>query len=137
MQIRKRHSSGSTSEDRLAACAREYVESLHQNSRTRLLYGKNNVLVQPVGKLSARPHPLPRAPGKNLPATFIPFLRGLTKENPPSALPQFTDSCPALNGWEPETASVLAESQSTRGWEWQPAGSLGMAGPGHTWHPGS
>lgn len=49
-QIRKRHSSGSTSEDRLAACAREYVESLHQNSRIRLLYGKNNVLVQPVGK---------------------------------------------------------------------------------------
>ncbi|XP_045382074.1 small G protein signaling modulator 2 isoform X4 [Lemur catta] len=45
--IRKRHSSGSASEDRLAACAREYVESLHQNSRTRLLYGKNNVLVQP------------------------------------------------------------------------------------------
>lgn len=54
MQIRKRHSSGSTSEDRLAACAREYVESLHQNSRTRLLYGKNNVLVQPVGKLGAQ-----------------------------------------------------------------------------------
>ncbi|XP_077021629.1 small G protein signaling modulator 2 isoform X2 [Tamandua tetradactyla] len=45
--IRKQHSSGSASEDRLAACAREYVESLHQNSRTRLLYGKNNVLVQP------------------------------------------------------------------------------------------
>ncbi|PNI23436.1 SGSM2 isoform 6 [Pan troglodytes] len=45
--IRKRHSSGSASEDRLAACARECVESLHQNSRTRLLYGKNHVLVQP------------------------------------------------------------------------------------------
>uniref|UniRef100_G1P0C5 Small G protein signaling modulator 2 n=1 Tax=Myotis lucifugus TaxID=59463 RepID=G1P0C5_MYOLU len=42
--IRKRHSSGSTS-DRLAACAREYVESLHQNSRTRLLYGKNIILL--------------------------------------------------------------------------------------------
>lgn len=36
------------SEDRFAASAREYVESLHQNSRTHLLYGKNNVLVQPV-----------------------------------------------------------------------------------------
>lgn len=35
-------------EDRFAASAREYVESLHQNSRTHLLYGKNNVLVQPV-----------------------------------------------------------------------------------------
>ncbi|XP_072098878.1 small G protein signaling modulator 2 [Mobula birostris] len=45
--IRKRHSSGSMSEDKFAASAREYVESLHQNSRTHLLYGKNNVLVQP------------------------------------------------------------------------------------------
>ncbi|XP_038160556.1 small G protein signaling modulator 2 isoform X3 [Cyprinodon tularosa] len=45
--IRKRQSSGSISEDRFAASAREYVESLHQNSRTHLLYGKNNVLVQP------------------------------------------------------------------------------------------
>ncbi|XP_028010870.2 small G protein signaling modulator 2 isoform X2 [Eptesicus fuscus] len=53
--IRKRHSSGSSSEDRLAACAREYVESLHQNSRTRLLYGKNNVLVQPKEDMEAVP----------------------------------------------------------------------------------
>uniref|UniRef100_A0A8C7YK46 Small G protein signaling modulator 2 n=1 Tax=Oryzias sinensis TaxID=183150 RepID=A0A8C7YK46_9TELE len=45
--IQKRQSSGSMSEDRFAASAREYVESLHQNSRTHLLYGKNNVLVQP------------------------------------------------------------------------------------------
>lgn len=36
------------SEDKFAASAREYVESLHQNSRVHLLYGKNNVLVQPV-----------------------------------------------------------------------------------------
>lgn len=47
-QIRKRQSSSSMIEDRFAASAREYVESLHQNSRTHLLYGKNNVLVQPV-----------------------------------------------------------------------------------------
>ncbi|XP_004684842.1 PREDICTED: small G protein signaling modulator 2 isoform X2 [Condylura cristata] len=53
--IRKRHSSGSSSEDRLAACARDYVESLHQNSRTRLLYGKNNVLVQPKEDMEAVP----------------------------------------------------------------------------------
>ncbi|XP_036264365.1 small G protein signaling modulator 2 isoform X5 [Pipistrellus kuhlii] len=53
--IRKRHSSGSTSEDKLAACAREYVESLHQNSRMRLLYGKNNVLVQPKEDMEAVP----------------------------------------------------------------------------------
>ncbi|XP_075891988.1 small G protein signaling modulator 2 isoform X2 [Nelusetta ayraudi] len=45
--IRKRQSSSSMIEDRFAASAREYVESLHQNSRTHLLYGKNNVLVQP------------------------------------------------------------------------------------------
>ncbi|XP_056139293.1 small G protein signaling modulator 2 [Lampris incognitus] len=45
--IRKRQSSGSMSDDKFAASAREYVESLHQNSRTHLLYGKNNVLVQP------------------------------------------------------------------------------------------
>ncbi|KAG8450718.1 hypothetical protein GDO86_003116 [Hymenochirus boettgeri] len=45
--IKKRHSSGSMSDDKFAASAREYVESLHQNSRTHLLYGKNNVLVQP------------------------------------------------------------------------------------------
>ncbi|KAM4627962.1 small G protein signaling modulator 2 [Polymixia lowei] len=45
--IRKRQSSGNMSEDKFAASAREYVESLHQNSHTHLLYGKNNVLVQP------------------------------------------------------------------------------------------
>ncbi|KAK2110580.1 Small G protein signaling modulator 2 [Saguinus oedipus] len=66
-QIRKRHSSGSAPEDRLAACARECVESLHQNSRTRLLYGKNHVLVQPVG--SSVPAPLPQAPSSEGPRT--------------------------------------------------------------------
>ena len=29
--------------------AREYVESLHQNAKSQLIYGKNNVFVQPVG----------------------------------------------------------------------------------------
>ncbi|KFQ21805.1 Small G protein signaling modulator 2, partial [Merops nubicus] len=52
--VRKRHSSGGA-EDRGAAAAREYVESLHQNSRTHLLYGKNNVLVQPKDDLEAIP----------------------------------------------------------------------------------
>ncbi|XP_023618600.1 small G protein signaling modulator 2 [Myotis lucifugus] len=52
--IRKRHSSGSTS-DRLAACAREYVESLHQNSRTRLLYGKNIILFSQKEDMEAVP----------------------------------------------------------------------------------
>ncbi|XP_073172142.1 small G protein signaling modulator 2 isoform X4 [Lepidochelys kempii] len=51
--IRKQHSSGSMSEDRFAASAREYVESLHQNSRIHLLYGKNNVLVQPKDDMEA------------------------------------------------------------------------------------
>lgn len=46
-QIQKRHSSGSM-DDRLSLSARDYVESLHQNSRATLLYGKNNVRVQPV-----------------------------------------------------------------------------------------
>ncbi|NXU79069.1 SGSM1 protein, partial [Oreotrochilus melanogaster] len=45
--IQKRHSSGSM-DDRPSLSARDYVESLHQNSRATLLYGKNNVLVQPL-----------------------------------------------------------------------------------------
>uniref|UniRef100_A0A4W3IF27 Small G protein signaling modulator 2 n=1 Tax=Callorhinchus milii TaxID=7868 RepID=A0A4W3IF27_CALMI len=53
--IKKRHSSGSMSEDKFAASAREYVESLHQNSRTHLLYGKNNVLVQPKENVETVP----------------------------------------------------------------------------------
>ena len=56
-QIQKRHSSGSM-DDRPSLSARDYVESLHQNSRATLLYGKNNVLVQPVGE---GPHLGPRA----------------------------------------------------------------------------
>ncbi|CAF4348298.1 unnamed protein product, partial [Adineta steineri] len=28
--------------------AKDYVESLHQNAKSQLIYGKNNVLVQPV-----------------------------------------------------------------------------------------
>jgi small G protein signaling modulator 1 len=32
-----------------ASTAKDYVESLHQNSRATLLYGKNNVTVHPVG----------------------------------------------------------------------------------------
>lgn len=42
--------SGSSSEEGhrvVPLVARDYVESLHQNSRCTLLYGKNNVLVQP------------------------------------------------------------------------------------------
>jgi len=31
--------------------AKDYVESLHQNNRVTLLYGKNNVLVLPVFEL--------------------------------------------------------------------------------------
>ncbi|XP_068122084.1 small G protein signaling modulator 2 isoform X4 [Hyperolius riggenbachi] len=53
--IKKRHSSGSMSEDKFAASAREYVESLHQNSKIHLLYGKNNVLVQPKEDMEAIP----------------------------------------------------------------------------------
>lgn len=57
-QIQKRHSSGSM-DDRPSLSARDYVESLHQNSRATLLYGKNNVLVQPVrGPISGPGLPL-------------------------------------------------------------------------------
>ncbi|XP_064460761.1 small G protein signaling modulator 2-like isoform X3 [Ornithodoros turicata] len=35
--------------------ARDYVESLHQNSKSTLLYGKNNVLMQPRGSSEAMP----------------------------------------------------------------------------------
>ncbi|XP_022257394.1 small G protein signaling modulator 1-like, partial [Limulus polyphemus] len=50
LQYRKdaRTSGSSESEHRaIPYVARDYVESLHQNSRSTLLYGKNNVLVQP------------------------------------------------------------------------------------------
>ncbi|TMW54284.1 hypothetical protein DOY81_000639, partial [Sarcophaga bullata] len=40
-------SSGSFKASSPASVAKDYVESLHQNSRTTLLYGKNNVLVLP------------------------------------------------------------------------------------------
>ncbi|XP_076778541.1 small G protein signaling modulator 1 isoform X1 [Arvicanthis niloticus] len=52
--IQKRHSSGSM-DDRPSISARDYVESLHQNSRATLLYGKNNVLVQPKDDMEAVP----------------------------------------------------------------------------------
>ncbi|XP_041911800.1 small G protein signaling modulator 1 [Arvicola amphibius] len=52
--IQKRHSSGSM-DDRPSVSARDYVESLHQNSRATLLYGKNNVLVQPRDDMEAVP----------------------------------------------------------------------------------
>ncbi|CAG5128630.1 unnamed protein product, partial [Candidula unifasciata] len=50
LQVR-RDASNASEEARDPKCfhmsAREYVESLHQNSKLTLLYGKNNVLVQP------------------------------------------------------------------------------------------
>ncbi|XP_028274123.1 small G protein signaling modulator 1 isoform X2 [Parambassis ranga] len=52
--IQKRQSSGSM-DDRPLMWVREYVESLHQNSRTTLLFGKNNVLVQPRDDMEAIP----------------------------------------------------------------------------------
>ena len=35
--------------------AKDYVESLHQNERAPLLYGKNNVIVQPVSSCKVHP----------------------------------------------------------------------------------
>uniref|UniRef100_A0A673LET5 Small G protein signaling modulator 1-like n=1 Tax=Sinocyclocheilus rhinocerous TaxID=307959 RepID=A0A673LET5_9TELE len=50
--IQKRQSSGSM-DDRPSLWARDYVQSLHQNSRATLLFGKNNVLVQPTDDMEA------------------------------------------------------------------------------------
>lgn len=52
--VQKRQSSGSM-DDRPLTWVREYVESLHQNSRATLLFGKNNVLVQPRDDMEAIP----------------------------------------------------------------------------------
>ncbi|XP_029961626.1 small G protein signaling modulator 1 isoform X2 [Salarias fasciatus] len=54
--IQKRHSSSSMDErPSPSSSAREYVESLHQNNRATLLFGKNNVLVQPRDDMEAIP----------------------------------------------------------------------------------
>ncbi|XP_058633482.1 small G protein signaling modulator 1 isoform X3 [Onychostoma macrolepis] len=54
--IQKRHSSSSMDErPSPSPSARDYVESLHQNSRATLLFGKNNVLVQPRDDMEAIP----------------------------------------------------------------------------------
>ncbi|XP_070690030.1 small G protein signaling modulator 1 [Pempheris klunzingeri] len=54
--IQKRHSSSSMDErPSPSPSAREYVESLHQNNRVTLLFGKNNVLVQPRDDMEAIP----------------------------------------------------------------------------------
>ncbi|XP_061163557.1 small G protein signaling modulator 1-like isoform X5 [Saccostrea echinata] len=47
LQMRNTSSSSEESSKSFHHSARDYVESLHQNSKTTLLYGKNNVLVQP------------------------------------------------------------------------------------------
>ncbi|KAM3867524.1 small G protein signaling modulator 1 [Diretmus argenteus] len=54
--IQKRHSSSSMDErSSPSPSARDYVESLHQNNRATLLFGKNNVLVQPRDDMEAIP----------------------------------------------------------------------------------
>ncbi|XP_061527621.1 small G protein signaling modulator 1 isoform X2 [Phycodurus eques] len=54
--IQKRHSSSSMDErPSPSPSARDYVESLHQNNRATLLFGKNNVLVQPKDDMEAIP----------------------------------------------------------------------------------
>lgn len=111
-QIRKRHSSGSASEDRLAACAREYVESLHQNSRTRLLYGKNNVLVQPVGMLCSTNLPSLLSIEGPKPEAFSQLLCYRTlperREYHPTHTSLSYDSCPAWSWQETGMTSALA-----------------------------
>uniref|UniRef100_A0A8C5BNZ3 Small G protein signaling modulator 1a n=1 Tax=Gadus morhua TaxID=8049 RepID=A0A8C5BNZ3_GADMO len=54
--VSKRHSSSSMDErPSPSPSARDYVESLHQNNRATLLFGKNNVLVQPRDDMEAVP----------------------------------------------------------------------------------
>ncbi|XP_073472794.1 small G protein signaling modulator 2 isoform X1 [Aquarana catesbeiana] len=82
--IKKRHSSGSMSEDKFAASAREYVESLHQNSKIHLLYGKNNVQVQPKEDMEAIPGYLSlHQSGENLTLKWTPnqLLNGTLGES--------------------------------------------------------
>ncbi|KAK3084137.1 hypothetical protein FSP39_008789 [Pinctada imbricata] len=52
-QRRNTSSSSEESSKSFHLSAKDYVESLHQNSKTTLLYGKNNVLVQPKEDLEA------------------------------------------------------------------------------------
>lgn len=54
LQVHK--TSNSTSEEcqrNIPFLAKEYVESLHQNSKSTLLYGKNNVIIQPKEDVEA------------------------------------------------------------------------------------
>ena len=53
MSIQRRNTSSSSEESSKSfhLSAKDYVESLHQNSKSTLLYGKNNVLVQPVSRV--------------------------------------------------------------------------------------
>lgn len=44
---------GVSSEESIRQAPKDYVESLHQNNRATLLYGKNNVLVLPVSNVSS------------------------------------------------------------------------------------
>ncbi|KAK2161894.1 hypothetical protein LSH36_108g07045 [Paralvinella palmiformis] len=65
LQVR-RHTSSSSEESMRAVplSAKDYVESLHQNSKSTLLYGKNNVLVQPV---SGKSHDIQKDDVETLP----------------------------------------------------------------------
>ena len=55
MQYRKLGPTGGSSDDSSrssTSTAKDYVESLHQNNKVTLLYGKNNVFVLPVKPLT-------------------------------------------------------------------------------------
>lgn len=46
--MRRYNNSSANEESQALVYAKDYVKSLHQNTRSALLYGKNNVVVQPV-----------------------------------------------------------------------------------------
>ena len=79
-QIQKRRSSGSM-DDRPSLSARDYVEALHQSSRATLLYGKNNVLVQPV-RIPASGPGLPLRVWLQLQRRGVPVAPGCSSIHP-------------------------------------------------------
>ncbi|KAG1714265.1 Small G protein signaling modulator 2 [Nymphon striatum] len=58
LQYRRDIKSGGSTEEQhrsVPSVARDYVESLHQNNKATLLYGKNNVFVQPKEEIESLP----------------------------------------------------------------------------------
>lgn len=55
LQVRRYNNSSANEESQALVYAKDYVKSLHQNTRSALLYGKNNVVVQPTDDVEPLP----------------------------------------------------------------------------------